>query len=673
MLTPGIVADPGELRKDLANAARCTLHELAIATAAAQVAVAQLVDDDAPTSGAGYLRRLDDLIGAAPAGSAWMGTELPAMLSEECHERGEDIFAVKKKFSFEAYETRLTPFGKIERDVVAGQMQISKEDAQLVSAITASEGYYSAPMARALREEQSKFAGATHYICGVLARQLAAQLEEGADKKLPKTQVLYRHLHGKSSLVDVDPEWEKIERADRTGFQGIVSTSIIRATCAKACLGNTDGFSPSIGDAPKRPMKSAVVRFEIPPDDKVDKKQGTFHSPIMIGRDTGIFPPNTLFRLNKTEETGFFAKDADGGNHWIKQRCLVVSATFQSPGKGTDADGCGKMSAPVVTLQYGNREAYIRGLHDITAKPVLTMVQEFQREKTWKDWKGVEYNLRDQWAYVIGAAEKCEGCTPGTRDENNHGKIPQVFLNEINELIRQRRKERKERGDSLELADSYAELTMDEVMAVRLYTGPAYHPINEFLRQISLLKGGFRTAAAQNVDLTFAASVGHICHAIRKISAVATEVEVKEPLFRAVRGVLPKGFWAPDHGLVCATDCAFMSTSKVRATPIHYMDTSPDNVLWEMFPEGPSDAACHYGADVTMLSQFAAEKEVLFPPATMLVTRRREGDAPDATLPKELQDVVGTVSPVDARVVTEEPRPGERKSYVAIKVVPHFQ
>ena len=48
------------------------------------------------------------------------------------------------------------------------------------------------------------------------------------------------------------------------------------------------------------------------------------------------------------------------------------------------------------------------------------------------------------------------------------------------------------------------------------------------------------------------------------------------------------------------------------------------NVLWELRPSPQTDEAFHRGADVAMLSQFAAEREVLFPPCTMLRVLRRD-------------------------------------------------
>ncbi len=145
-------------------------------------------------------------------------------------------------------------------------------------------------------------------------------------------------------------------------------------------------------------------------------------------------------------------------------------------------------------------------------------------------------------------------------------------------------------------------------------------PINTFLRQLAELKEPYKTALARHPGLSFGATVTHISDAIRKLVAVATAEEASAPLYRAVRGVLPHGFFDADAaGLVSATDTAFMSTSRERTTPIRYMGENAENVLWCLQPRNESDSAFHSGADVAMLSQFAEEREVLFPPCTMLV------------------------------------------------------
>ena len=293
------------------------------------------------------------------------------------------------------------------------------------------------------------------------------------------------------------------------------------------------------------------------------------------------------------------------------QRLLVCTATYQEPAAAkADAGSGGKMCVSNISLKYGSRAAYIKGLDDLIAKPVLTMAMEFAREQTWTDWQGVSYTLREEWAYVTGAAKCTSDCTPGTRDEHNNGKTPEDFLASANGFILSRRKAAK-REERAVLPEEAAFLTLDEVLAVRLYSGPAFQPINVFLRQISSLTGAFREELAHHAGLTFAATVGHICRAIRKLAAVATPEEATAPLWRGVRGVLPKTFWVPDEqGIVCAVDMAFMSTSRNRSTPIQYMaGDGMENVLWCLQPAAESDSAYHRGADISRLSQFAGEEE----------------------------------------------------------------
>ena len=57
---------------------------------------------------------------------------------------------------------------------------------------------------------------------------------------------------------------------------------------------------------------------------------------------------------------------------------------------------------------------------------------------------------------------------------------------------------------------------------MRLYSGPAYQPINDFLRGISLANGEQRREIARHPGLTFSATVSALCAAIRKLADVST-------------------------------------------------------------------------------------------------------------------------------------------------------
>ena len=69
--------------------------------------------------------------------------------------------------------------------------------------------------------------------------------------------------------------------------------------------------------------------------------------------------------------------------------------------------------------------------------------------------------------------------------------------------------------------------------------------------------------------------------------------------------------------MIMATELGMMSTSMSQSTPIDYMKGA-SNVLWELCTRPEDEHGYHQGADVSMVSQFASEREELFPPLTML-------------------------------------------------------
>jgi len=499
--------------------------------------------------------------------------------------------------------------------------------------------------------------------------------------------LLYTNLEGKYGLQEGDARWRNLRAPDEAGFRGLLSETLVRANdrvdcfdkegyrvfangefvavdgpivCFEAAESNLQGdHSPVIikqitVEKPRLSAASLVsadsplsARFG-PIGEKLaplfarfssfssasapaDRRSSSSEPPEPLSRreslalrqqTSGAFPPNTLFRLKEIKPAGSWL--APDGETRPGVDLLVVTATFKAPSvASTSADG-GKMADRPVSLQYASRQAFVKGLDDIITRPLLTLEQEFTRDYKWTDYKGASYTLREEWEYVNGPAIPATGKTPGTRDKANGGVTLQQFCDRINDHIAKRR-------EKLKAADPYAPmpseanafLTREEVLAVRLYSGPAYQVVNHFLRAIgsmsSYTTGGFRRMLATHPEATYTATVSHLCRAIRKLSAIALPEEASAPLYRGVRGELPDSFWVRGElGMVCATDTAFMSTSCNRATPVQYMDENGPNVLWSLRPSRETDAGFHYGANISLLSQFAAEEEVVFPPCTML-------------------------------------------------------
>ena len=488
-----------------------------------------------------------------------------------------------------------------------------------------------APLAKHLAAGDARFAACTYALTNAIDETAQKQILSGVSEKCRRT---YKHLRGQYSLTATDPAWEKLGTPDHNGFLGLTVMSPTEVNCGSLDFDEAKpfGFCQRVtkdGQSNYEVQEHPVVCFTC--DGDLCTEHGMHVPALFAAGDVAAFPPNTLFVLKAVKDEFFW------GGFLVKQKLYIVTATYATPKAlafyhhrreagqegGSDLDAYAaaietKMTAPPGTLSYADREAYIDGLDAILAAPVLTIDMECSRDIQWTDRRGVAYNLKEEWEYVKGPAVPLPGCTPGDRDSENGGKTPEHFRDEVNDLIRQRRAERSAKSIMPQLPESHAYLSTDEVLAVRLYTGPAYAVLNGFLRVISGLKGRFRDEIVQNPELTYTATVAHIIRAIRKLSASATNEEMDT--FSGVSGQLPVSFWSRDEkGLVCATDTAFMSTSLHVETPLHYLNPKGQNVLWKLKTSAPDDTGFHFGAVISPLSQFKSEREVLFPPYTMLV------------------------------------------------------
>jgi hypothetical protein len=641
---------------------------------AAQERLGQILQVGKATSRAGYLTSIGELIGPKPDRS-WRDEWVPLMGEHltyndgnfgdgrtDAEVREENEAYVRDNASLEQIAARWP----VDHFVTSGW---SHENAKMYSALKECV----IPLARSLREKDPRFAASTYALCAALYDQRASP-ERGTSPRMfrPLRDNINRVGKG-GSLVSQDPAWDELEEPDSTGFRGLTCSALVWGA-TNASSFSEHGFLQRDYDAEQK-EESVLIRSDIVAfDSRADDSFGC-HNAIPVpssGSSQGgaVFPPNTLFRLQKIHPAGTW--EAPGGVR-PQQRLLVVTATFQPPQIERIQGGRRpKMCGSTVALQYGSRSAYVTGLDDLIAKPLLSLAAEYDRDMAWTDWKGVGYNLRDEWRYVNGPASKADDCTPGVRDDGeNDGMTVEDFMEKVNSFIRKRR------AGMLRamLPEEVAYLTRDEVLAVRLYSGPCYQVINRFLRQIAPLSGRYREQIAQHAQLSFAATVAHICRAIRKLAAVTTPEEAAKPLWRGVRGELPRTFWVPDEqGMVVAVDMAFMSTSRNRQTPIDYMG-SGSNVLWQLQPQQESDSGFHCGADISMLSQFAAEAECLFPPCTMLeVKRRAPGEKAECAPsgqgrdPRDPRSRFGV--PTD-ELQAEQTTESER-SLLRVLVVPHF-
>ena len=362
----------------------------------------------------------------------------------------------------------------------------------------------------------------------------------------------------------------------------------------------------------------------------------------------------------------------------FRDRHLSVHA--DSSTEREEAPAASKYNDDVATLKYLERSAYTRGIDDISTGLDHSLEHEWNgRKLSWVHWTGRTTTTQEEWAYVMGAA--CTNFNFAGRDEENGGVSLDGFMQRVNGMlaaqwghegsvvneplrprqhIPSRTAARPSGWGSFHAIseamngalDEDRLLTREEVIAVRLYTGPGFAPLNGWLREVAALPeppassirwgawtperalmgaDAARRDAAMDAQTSFGMTAFYLVTALRKIAAAPAREASYGKLYRGLKGALPGSFWMPDDmGVICATDTAFMSTSLERETSIFYLTkrdahglTPSEGLLWELTSGSEDDGGYHCGADVSMLSQFASEKEVLFPPYTMLRVNKR--------------------------------------------------
>jgi hypothetical protein len=157
---------------------------------------------------------------------------------------------------------------------------------------------------------------------------------------------------------------------------------------------------------------------------------------------------------------------------------------------------------------------------------------------------------------------------------------------------------------------SEAMLCFEEVLALRLYSGPMFMKYNTILREfpVDLLK--------QFKGNRYTTTIHLILSAILKLSRVQP-IPKERLVYRGLGGRrLPKEFYVRDKTLSKGgVEAAFMSTTTDQATAVRYSNFG-DKGLGIIFEIELGKMST--GADISIFSQYPKENEILFTPLTHL-------------------------------------------------------
>ena len=262
-------------------------------------------------------------------------------------------------------------------------------------------------------------------------------------------------------------------------------------------------------------------------------------------------------------------------------------------------------------LIYGSDQAFHDGVVEVLggeiqdsgaiASTITDIMQHgVEEEDRYNLWYILHCTAVEQQAYDEAGKERKDGQgKPTILDEGNAGMRLADFTRKANE--------------ALAACTSKKRVTDACVLALRLYTSSTFRRLNASLRD----KGTGKTTGS----MRFRACVQCARTCVLALQAIP---RAREATFRGATGFLGDEFQANGMGM----DFAFFSTSLDKGVASQFAGSTARSVLFEVvYLRG-----CQ-GADVSLLSLYPGEKEVLFPPCTGLNLRQEDASSDAAAAP----------------------------------------
>jgi ankyrin repeat protein len=269
------------------------------------------------------------------------------------------------------------------------------------------------------------------------------------------------------------------------------------------------------------------------------------------------------------------------------------SKAMQSNGKFSGDAGGGQ-----ITMVYGKLDEFHDGLESIIGLPNPRVfegmrIDHCERADSDDDFTAWNYGITTkpsiEWEYVVNPDPNKDYFGEAT-PENSHGRTRQT----VAELMA--------KDKIIE-----ARLSKEELIGLRLYTGPMFVKYNCILR-------GFPKAVVDGLKGNrYVTTLHAIVSGIRKLGRVEPIPEGR-CVYRGLGGMLlPTAFHKPDElGCMGGVERAFMSTTTKRAIAVQYSGNKTPTIF--QISIGQIDM----GASLNILSQYAGEEEILMPPLSNL-------------------------------------------------------
>ena len=312
-------------------------------------------------------------------------------------------------------------------------------------------------------------------------------------------------------------------------------------------------------------------------------------------------------------------------------------------------------------LTYSGLETYFNGLEGFLGPPCPDVHRQMEREHgncpdSHASYEATNYGTTTtahvEWRFVVSPTDEALrelGLTEWPLESKLHSRPSKqrycrhpTPLSAFSEELTARNSQLTSLG--------HPPLLDEEVIGARLYTGPQFVKYNAVLRGLQsenpYLKSQFTRLCMGN---TYSTTLHVINSCIVKLAMLGTA----EKVYRGISGgLLPDEFWtANQFNVRGGVECGFLSTTLDRQVALDYASQSGMGVVFEI-QQGMVDRGC----DVSWLSQYPHESEILFAPLCgMEVQRTRvEGGA----------IVIETRLSINLKSLTMEQQIGRRRKLV---------
>lgn len=312
----------------------------------------------------------------------------------------------------------------------------------------------------------------------------------------------------------------------------------------------------------------------------------------------GLSRDHIVTRLRADDIEGQLAAAIDAGVKALRQQEVVTAAELNS--KFASEAG--------FEMSFGQIALFFDGLEGLIGPPLLvegSLHKSMEREHTACDdadtcftsSNGMTTSSRVEWEVVVSPVE-------GRTYPERAGLSPPMHrsVRPLQELL----PHMEERNRRL-LAAKHCPMCEEELLGGRLYTGPMYEKYNLVLRS----RSGVAALMARRQEVCQGNEYATTLHAINSCVAKLSKLSAAGgKVWRGFCGAtLPPSFWEPSaDGVLGGVEFGFSSTTTARAQAVHYSKGAA-STIFEM-----SVGMVDRGADVSWLSQYPHEKEVLYPP-----------------------------------------------------------